>query len=158
MEVAAKLAILLSLQLSDPENIYKELKSLLIQMLTDKTQSAGSRAAVANTLSGLCFLGGGEMPEVVSVMTSLESVFAGACNKPDQAPDVSGLHAACVSGWSLLLSLQSPGEVHRLAQDNVIKKFELLLLANDVDLRITAGEAIALILEFAYDYDEVCIY
>ena len=32
---------------------------------------------------------------------------------------------------------------------------EGLLLSNDVDLRITAGEAIALILEFAYDYDEV---
>jgi len=154
VEAGAKLAILLSLQLSDPENIYKELKSLLIQMLTDKTQSAGCRAAVANSLSGLCFLGGGEMAEVVSVMAALESVFAGSFSKPDHGPDVSSLHAACVSGWSLLLSLQSPGEVHRLAQDNVIKKFELLLLSNDVDLRITAGEAIALILEFAYDYDE----
>lgn len=155
VEAGSKLAILLSLQLADPENIYKELKGLLVQMLTDKTESAGSRAAVANTLSGLCFMGGGEMAEVVSVMTSLESVFSGSYNKADHTPDISSLHAACVSGWSLLLSLQSPGEVHRLAQDNVIKKFELLLLSNDVDIRINAGEAIALILEFAYDYDEV---
>merc|ERR1712029_712832 len=38
-EVAAgaKLGILLGLQLSDPEVVYKELKSLLVQMLTDKT-------------------------------------------------------------------------------------------------------------------------
>ena len=37
----------------------------------------------------------------------------------------------------------------------MIKKLQLLLLSSDVDVRITAGEAIALILEFAYDYDEV---
>merc|ERR1719333_1967355 len=36
----------------------------------------------------------------------------------------------------------------------MIKKLQLLLLSSDVDVRITAGEAIALILEFAYDYDE----
>ena len=53
-EVAAgaKLGILLGLQLSDPEVVYKELKSLLVQMLTDKTQTPASRAAIANTLSG----------------------------------------------------------------------------------------------------------
>merc|ERR1719333_272988 len=36
----------------------------------------------------------------------------------------------------------------------MIKKLQVLLLSSDVDVRITAGEAIALILEFAYDYDE----
>ena len=53
-EVAAgaKLGILLGLQLSDPEVVYKELKSLLVQMLTDKTQTPASRAVIANTLSG----------------------------------------------------------------------------------------------------------
>ena len=40
----------------------------------------------------------------------------------------------------------------------MIKKLQLLLLSSDVDVRITAGEAIALILEFAYDYDEVLQY
>ena len=58
-----------------------------------------------------------------------------------------------MSGWSLLLSLLSPGDVHRLANSN-ISKFSGLLLSSDVDLRITGGEAIALILEFAYQYDE----
>merc|ERR1712158_212929 len=35
-----------------------------------------------------------------------------------------------------------------------ITKFSGLLLSSDVDLRITGGEAIALVLEFAYQYDE----
>jgi len=61
--------------------------------------------------------------------------------------------ATAVSGWSLLLSLLSPGDAHRLANSN-ITKFSGLLRSSDVDLRITGGEAIALILEFAYQYDE----
>ena len=154
VEAGARLGMLLGMQLSDPENIYKELKTLLVQMVLDKTASPGSRAAVASTLAGLCFIGGGEMAEVVSVMSTLETVFTPAYSKSDYPPEMSALHAACLSGWSLLLSLQSPGEVHRIA-DNFTKKFEAVLQSNDVDLRITAGEAIALVLEFAYDYDEV---
>ena len=36
-----------------------------------------------------------------------------------------------------------------------ISKLSSLLACTDVEVRITAGEAIALVLEFAYDYDEV---
>ena len=154
IEAGARLGMLLAMQLSDPENIYKELKPQLVQMVTDKTVSPGSRAAVANTLAGLCFVGGGEMAEVVGVMATLETVFSAAYNKSDHPPEVAALHAACLSGWSLLLSLQSPGEVHRIA-NTFANKFENILHSNDVDLRITAGEAIALLLEFAYDFDEV---
>ena len=103
---------------------------------------------------GLCFLGGGEIAEVVSIMSTLESVFSSSYTKPDLSPEMSSLHSACLSGWALLLSLMSPGEVSKSA-NNYIQKFEKMLLATDVELRITAGEAIALILEFAYDYDEV---
>ena len=64
-----------------------------------------------------------------------------------------GLTAAAVSGWSLRRSRQSPGEVSRIA-DPAIRKLSSLLSSGDVEVRITAGEAIALVLEFAYDYDE----
>lgn len=158
VEVAARLSILLGLQLADPEEVYKQLKALLTQMVSDKTASPVARAAVATSLAGLCFLGGGEMAEVVSIMTVLEGVFSSSYTKPEWAlpsfpPEMSALHSACLSAWSLLLTLQSSGEVYRLA-NTTISKLEGLLLSNDVDLRITAGEAIALILEFAYDYDE----
>jgi len=158
VEVAARLSILLGLQLHDPEEVYKELKSLLIQIVTDKTASPAARASVATSLAGLCFLGGGEMAEVVSTMEVLEGIFSASYTKPDWAlpsfpPEVAALHSSCLSAWSLLLTLQSSGEVYRLA-NTTVSKLEGLLLSNDVDLRITAGEAIALILEFAYDYDE----
>merc|ERR1711962_1544273 len=77
------LAVLLALQLPDCEEVYKELKPLLVQLTTDKTAAAATRAAAATSLAGLCFLGGGEMAEVVSTMQVLESVFSASYSKKD---------------------------------------------------------------------------
>lgn len=158
VEVGAKLSTLLALQLQDPEEVYKELKGLMVQITNDKTANPAGRASVATSLAGLCFLGGGEMTEVVSTMAVLEGVFSASYTKagwtlPSFPPEITALHSASLSAWSLLLTLQSSGEVYRLA-NSAISKLEGLLLSSDVELRITAGEAIALILEFAYDYDE----
>jgi len=154
--VAARLSNLLALQLHDSEEVYKELKTLMIQIVNDKTASSAGRASVATSLAGLCFLGGGEMAEVVSIMTVLEGIFSASYTKvalPSFPPEITALHSACLSAWSLLLTLQSSGEVYRSA-NSTVDKLQGLLLSGDVELRITAGEAIALILEFAFDYDE----
>ena len=60
----------------DPETVYRELRSVLVTMLQDKTASASSRASVASSLAGLCFLGGGEMAEVGHFFTDLSGVQA----------------------------------------------------------------------------------
>jgi len=153
----ARLAVLLALQLPDCEEVYKELKPLLVQLTTDKTAAAATRAAAATSLAGLCFLGGGEMAEVVSTMQVLESVFSASYSKKDgtiPAPsaDLQALHCAALSSWSLLLTLLTSGDVFRIAT-NQVSSLRGLLYSSDVDLRITAGESLALVLEFAYDYD-----
>lgn len=153
----ARLAVLLALQLPDCEEVYRELKPLLVQLTTDKTVATATRAAAATSLAGLCFLGGGEMAEVVSTMQILEGVFSGSYSKKDgtiPAPsaDLQALHCAALSSWSLLLTLLTSGDVFRLATTQV-SLLRGLLHSTDVDLRITAGESLALVLEFAYDYD-----
>jgi len=158
IEASAKLSVLLGLQLHDPEEVYKECKALMTQIVNDKTASPAARSSVATSLAGLCFLGGGEMAEVVNTMSVLENIFSASYAKaewslPSFPTEVTALHSACLSAWSLLLTLQSSGEVYRIANP-LIQKFHGLLASSDVELRITAGEAIALILEFAYDYDE----
>lgn len=155
---AARLAVLLALQLPDCEEVYKELKPVLLPMVTDKTAAAGSRAAAATAVAGLAFLGGGEMAEVVAVMEVLEGVFAASyCKKdgsaPSPPPEAQALHCSALSSWSLLLTLLTSGEVHRLAPAKAAQ-LRGLLLSSDVELRMAAGEALALVLEFAYDYDE----
>merc|ERR1719461_832315 len=98
------------------------------------------------------------MAEVVNTMSVLENIFSASYVKaewslPSFPTEVTALHSTCLAAWSLLLTLQSSGEVYRMA-NTMVTKLRGLLLSNDVELRITAGEAIALILEFAYDYDE----
>ena len=55
--VRQKLSILLALQLPLSEEVYKELKDLMIQIVTDESASQAARAALATSLGGLCFLG-----------------------------------------------------------------------------------------------------
>merc|ERR1712240_974544 len=90
-------------------------------------------------------------------MQVLESVFSASYSKKDgtiPAPsaDLQALHCAALSSWSLLLTLLTSGDVFRLATTQV-SSLRGLLYSSDVDLRITAGESVALVLEFAYDYD-----
>jgi len=158
MEAAAKLSILLALQLHDSEEVYKELQGLLVQVVTDETANPTVRAALASSLGGLCFLGGGELSEVVNIMNTLEGIFSASFSKPEWSlpsfpQEIQALHYSCLTAWSLLLTLLSSEEVHRQA-DSTVTKLRGLLLSSDVDIRIAAGEAIALVLEFAYDHNE----
>lgn len=153
----ARLAVLLALQLADCEEVYRELKPVLVQITGDRTAAPAARAAVATALAGLCFLGGGEMAEVVATMEVLEGVFSSSFAKKDGTvptvnPELQALHCAALSSWSLLLTLLSSGDVFRVA-DKHVQHLRGLLESSDVDLRMTAGESLALVLEFSYDYD-----
>jgi len=83
IEASAKLSVLLGLQLHDPEEVYKECKALMTQIVNDKTASPAARASVATSLAGLCFLGGGEMAEVVNTMSVLENIFSASYAKAE---------------------------------------------------------------------------
>jgi len=157
VQAAARLSLLLAVQLPDAEDVYGELRGTMQQMITDNSQSASSRAAVASGLAGLCFIGGGELAEVVKLMTLLETIFiASAAKKDGTAPNVSaenvGLHTACLSAWALLSTLLPPSQIFSLVNRYMIL-LEGMFLSTDVDLRITAGEVMVLLLETAYDYD-----
>lgn len=155
---ASRLAILLAVQLADCEEVYKELKPLLQQITNDKTAAPASRAAVATTMAGLCFLGGDDIAEVVNTMEVLEGVFSASyCKKNGNVPTIGAeqqaLHCATLSSWALLLTLLTAGDAFRMA-DEKVDQLRGLLQSTDVDLRMTAGECMALVLEFAYEYDE----
>jgi len=93
----------------------------------------------------------------VATMEVLEGVFSSSFAKKDGTvptvnPELQALHCAALSSWSLLLTLLSSGDVFRVA-DKHVQHLRGLLESSDVDLRMTAGESLALVLEFSYDYD-----
>ena len=53
MTSGAKLGVLLGLQLPDPEPVYKELKGLMGQIITDSPVARASRVVVVESLVGL---------------------------------------------------------------------------------------------------------
>ena len=73
---------------------------------------------------------------------------------PAFSPETLALHTSCLAGWSLLSTLLSPAQLF----ESVGRRVALmsgLFSAPDLELRIAAGETIALLLENAYDHDEV---
>jgi len=158
IKAAAKLSVLLAIQVFDPEEIYKVLNGTMSHYVSDNTQSPAARASVASGLAGLCFIGGGELAEVVKIMKILENTFFLSAPKkdgsvPSLGPEVTGLHTACLSAWTLLATLLSPTQIFELA-NSCVTRLEGLFLSTDVELRIAAGEAMVMLLETAYDFDE----
>nr|SVE78408.1 EOG090X0ARF [Daphnia lumholtzi] len=158
-ESAAKLMALLCLQLgsvADSESIYRDHKTYLLSLMADKSASPAARAQVCSTF-GLCaFLADCDLSEIVQVMIALESIFSTSLRAPENtvtSPDVLRLHSAALSAWSLLLTLLPPRHIYDLSQTH-IRRLVQLLDSTDVDLRIGAGEAIALIYEGARVFDE----
>jgi len=155
---ASKLALLLGVQLFQPEEMYTALKGTMLPYASDNTQAATSRASVVTGAAGLCFIGGGELAEVVHVMKLLETIFTASLPKKDgtqanHSVETMALHTASLSAWALLTTLLSPAQIYE-----TISKYTSimrgLLLTADVDLRITAGQTLVLLLEGAYEHDE----
>nr|CAG4641088.1 EOG090X0ARF [Eulimnadia texana] len=161
-ESSAKLGFLLCLQLgptNDSEAIFREQKPVITTIMEDPTASPSVRAQCCTTL-GLCsFLLGHDLVEVQQTMTAFENIFSASYPRgpeatlPSHSPEVLRLHSAALSSWSLLMTLLSARQIHAMA-NSYVRRLSGLLDSPDVDLRIGAGEAIALIYEGAREFDE----
>lgn len=165
---AAQLAPLLCVQLGAfecAEEVYRELAPVLSVVALDKSASPQARSKCCWAL-GLCsFLAGGEMANVCNYMHSLTSIFCASYLKGDGSvpiipSDLAVLHAAALSAWSLLLTLMAPSEVYltfSLDNDSLSPRlYQLceLLESAHLDVRMAAGETIALIYELGREHNE----
>ena len=110
-------------------------------------------------------------------MLALEGIFGGSEGRNGPSTDVLHLHSAALSTWSLLLTVLPAQHIYKLSQMYLywfisytgtwfihhfvylscfshVGGLVQLLDSTDVDVRIGAGEAIALIYEGARQYDE----
>jgi len=91
------------------------------------------------------------------VMMALECIFSVNHRNSGDGSTCSAetlhLHSAALSAWSLLLTVLPAQHIFQLSQIH-IRGLVQLLDSTDVDVRIGAGEAIALIYEGARQYDE----
>jgi hypothetical protein len=162
--LAAKMAALLLIQLQGDEEVVKTLAPLLQHTALDKSASSDARAKACQSLALLHFLGGDDIGDLITLAHTFEGIFAGSYLKGDgtASADVgapnAALHASALGAWALLLTLIPGGDVISLvAQRAILESFKSLmglLQSQHLEVRMSSGEAIALLLERGRRHDE----
>jgi len=142
----------------EAEQVYQTLQPLLIKIMKDPSATPAARQHCTTTLALSCFLACQDVSELKNTCNALHATYAQSLPKgngelPSPSTSVTAFHAAAVSGFCLLISIMSPTYVYSIA-DIFVKEMFSLLGSSDVDMRITAGEAVALAYELARQHDE----
>lgn len=170
--LGANLAALLCTHLGsvqESETVFQSLQPILQVLMADPSASVAVRAQCATSLGLCCFISC-SAPEVIqSTMDSLHAVFSGSFFKgngvaPMLKPEISSFHSSALLAWTLLLTILSPPYIMDLVKTH-LRKLPQLLESLDVDLRIAAGESLAVFYELGrqcrenfegYDIDGLC--
>ena len=105
-----------------------------------------------------CFITTNGLDILQSTMNLLQTTFAGSFFKgngaiPSHSPEISSLHASALYSWTLLITTCDRGTVNNLV-DKFLKRITQLLESPDVELRIAAGECIAVLHEIVREGDQ----
>ncbi|GAB0095872.1 Interferon-related developmental regulator [Sergentomyia squamirostris] len=160
---AAKLASLLSIQLAGDDIIPKGLNQTLIVMSQDNAVTFDARAKCCSSLGLINFLSEDNIGEILNLMKMFETIFCGSFLKGDHTPSSASaeaaiLHCAALQAWSLLLTLIPPGDLVSIMKQRsllpTLPNLMGMLRSPHLEVRMAAGEAIALVLECGRIHDE----
>ncbi|XP_076167400.1 interferon-related developmental regulator 2 [Ptiloglossa arizonensis] len=170
---AARLSTLLCVQLGafeSAETVCRDLKSTLTFVASDTIASPQARSECCWALSMNQFLSGNDAVDTIEIVQLLSGIFSGSYLKgngaiPNILPEVAALHAAAISSWTLLLTVMTSADIHNLFTSNrtnsympSLNRLRELLESPHLDVRLSAGEALAVIFElgrdFASDYEQ----
>ncbi|KAJ8733034.1 hypothetical protein PYW07_015633 [Mythimna separata] len=163
-KAAAAIAPLLALQIGeeDMEEFVLEVRPGLIATATDTSASLDTRTECCASLAVLCYLMDEDITETLEVMRMYETIFSGSYLKDDGNVKVSGaaveesaLHAAALDGWALLFPLLTPNHALSLLnnQEPSFARLGELLEAASLEVRMAAGDALAIVYETVSDDD-----
>ncbi|KAJ8245661.1 hypothetical protein GJAV_G00273110 [Gymnothorax javanicus] len=159
-EAAASLACLLCIQLGsgiESEEVFKTLKPVFKNILIDSAANIRARRACATSLGVCSLVAEDDILDMYSTMESFEGLFSRSYGRSDGtrpvfSPQVTQLHQHALQAWALLLTLCPPAQLHGLIGRH-LPRMPTLLESEDVNMRIAAGETIALLFELARDLD-----
>ncbi|KAI1294948.1 Interferon-related developmental regulator 1 [Halotydeus destructor] len=142
----------------ETDALLNEFESVLITTMNDPTASPTARAKCATALGLCCFVAANGSEKIDRIMDILLSIFSKSFLKgdktiPSHGPQVTALHSSALLSWSLLTTVQPTSVVLNLTK-KYCKKISELLDSPDVELRICAGETIALLHEISRECDE----
>nr|XP_054107468.1 interferon-related developmental regulator 2-like [Callithrix jacchus] len=145
------------------EELFHSLQPLLVSVLSDSTASPAAQLHCASSALGLgCCVAAADIQDLVSCLACLESVFSqfyglGSSATPVVPASLHGLLCAALQAWALLLTI-CPSTHFSHILDRQLPRLPQLLSSESVNLRIAAGETIALLFELARDLEEEFVY
>jgi len=156
--LAAGCLALMAVQLGpEAEDLMTSVQSVLTTVMTDNASSVRARGECACSLSVITLLCCDDLEKTKATTRALEDIFKRGYgkgeNSPTVSPEMSWLMSAALSSWCLLLTVAPQYEVQTHI-NNHLGPLQDLLQNSDVDLRMSAGEAVALLYELARDCDE----
>ncbi|KAK6176757.1 hypothetical protein SNE40_014996 [Patella caerulea] len=157
--LAATCFCLLFTQLgTDVEDIFNEIRPLMLSLMADNSVNLKARSKCALALAISSFLACDEIEQVKSVMKALEDVFRNSYRKGDKSvpthnPETCHFHSQALQAWCLLLSIAPTFIVNDIVSSHLVKLPDLLY-SKDLDVKISAGETIAMMYELARETNE----
>ncbi|XP_008557015.1 interferon-related developmental regulator 2 [Microplitis demolitor] len=166
---AARLSTLLCVQLGGFESaevVCQDLKATLTFIANDNSASTHARAECCWALSMNHFLSGNDAADTISNVHLLSNIFAGSYLKGNGAaalvsPEIGALHAAALSAWTLLLTIMAPSDIYKLLASSKTNNFmpslerlRQLLESPHLEVRMSAGEALAVIFELGREHSD----
>lgn len=135
----------LCIQLGEGEStqVFTTVKPILISLIADASVSPIARASAASALGICCFIGSEELEDTADCLVALKAAFS------KKIPSESSLHcafASALSAWGLLLTIASSSVAMEQMEGCIATMCKLLELG-DLNLRIAAGETVALVYE-----------
>ncbi|KAM8973941.1 interferon-related developmental regulator 1 [Pelodytes ibericus] len=156
---AASLACLLCCQLGsgiESEEVFRSLAPILRTIICDKSASIQARQACATYLGLCCFIASDDIEDLYTTMECMENVFTKQYHS-ENGTDCSALHIQALLSWALLLTICHASEVKKKLEIHILK-LPRLLSCGDVNMRIAAGETLALLFELAREADADFFY
>ncbi|CAI9550985.1 unnamed protein product [Staurois parvus] len=153
--IAAALACLLCCQLgsgNESEEVFKTLAPTLKTIVCDRSASTQARQACATYLGLCCFIAADDIEDLYGTMECLENLFTKQYRSEGGADSCSALHIQALQSWTLLLTICHTSEAKKKI-DIHLPKLPRLLSCEDVNMRITAGETLAVLFEIAREAD-----
>ncbi|XP_003800660.1 interferon-related developmental regulator 2 [Otolemur garnettii] len=142
------------------EEVFHSLQPLLVSVLSDSTATPAARLHCASALGLSCYVAATDIQDLVSCLTCLESVFSRSrvgSTVPVVPTSLHGLLCAALQAWALLLTICPSTHISHIL-DRQLPQLPQLLSSESVNLRIAAGETIALLFELARDLEEDFVY
>lgn len=149
--LSSAISCALCIQLGEGESlkVFTTLKPILISMINDESVSPSARASAASALGLSCFIGAEETEDTAECLAALKAVFS---KKIPSDPTHHIAFSNALLAWGLLLTVASES-VAQEQVEGVLAIICKILERGDLNLRIAAGETVALVFEIAREMD-----